>query len=220
MNEVKKGEKKAGNFLSAKETAAVGLMVALLIGGQYALSAVAGVEIVTVLLLSFSVAFGRKCGMLAATAFSLLRGVVFGFAPSVLLLYLIYYNLFALFFGSLKNLRGLNGAAAVTLFAILFTACFTLLDDVIYPLYAGLSGRTWKMYFLFSLPVMATQCVCAAVSVGLLYYPLLKIFSYMSGARAGAKALSPDGKGRALHRESGRAKNENRQNDSPQGICR
>ncbi|MGN1234403.1 MAG: hypothetical protein ACI4U2_00290 [Christensenellaceae bacterium] len=78
-------------------------VTALLIAVQYALGFVAGVELVTVLLLSYAYAFGWRDGMITATAFSLLRCIVWGFYPAVLILYLIYYNLFALFFGWLGS---------------------------------------------------------------------------------------------------------------------
>ena len=165
----------------AKEIAACALMAALLIGGQLALSAVAGVEVVTVLLLVFSYTYGRKAGMLTATAFSLLRCILFGFVPSVVALYLIYYNAFAFFFG------GFEGKKKSLLFfvaaAVLFTACFTLLDDVLYPLISGIRGRVWKLYVLSSLPVMGAQCACAFVTVSLLFAPLCRILSASRGVR-------------------------------------
>ena len=77
---------------SAKECAYLAVFVALLIGGQLALSAVPGVEIVTVLLVAYAFVFGACRGMMVATAFSLLRQMVFPFSPTVLVLYLIYYN--------------------------------------------------------------------------------------------------------------------------------
>ncbi len=159
---------------SAKDLAAVSLMTALLIAGQTALSAVAGVEVVTVLLLAFSWSFGAGKGMLSATAFSLLRCILFGFFPSVVVLYLVYYNLFALFFGLVRKKS--PHLALVVCFAVAFTACFTLLDDLIYPLFAGLSGRAWEMYVYFSLPVMGVQCLCTLITVSLLFYPLTKAF--------------------------------------------
>jgi hypothetical protein len=81
------------------------VMCALLIGGQLALSYVAGIEIVTLLLLTFAYCFGVRCGVLTAVSFSLLRCCIWGFYPSVVLLYLIYYPLFALLFGLLGKVK-------------------------------------------------------------------------------------------------------------------
>ena len=84
---------------TAKECAFLAVFVAILIAVQTVLSAVPGVELVTVLFVSYSFVAGAKRGMFAATAFSLLRQLVFGFSPTVLILYLIYYNLLTLTFG-------------------------------------------------------------------------------------------------------------------------
>lgn len=94
-----------GGLSPARQIAAIAVQAALLIGGQLALSPVAGVEVVTVLLLTFSWAFGPRAGALAAAAFSLLRCFIFGFYPSVIVLYLIYYPLFAAVFGLLGRVK-------------------------------------------------------------------------------------------------------------------
>lgn len=91
---------------TAKRLAYIAVTCALLIGGQLALSSVAGIEIVTVLLLCFSFCFGVKCGVLCAVAFSLLRCFIWGFYPATVALYLIYYPLFALLFGLLGKING------------------------------------------------------------------------------------------------------------------
>lgn len=78
---------------------------ALLIAAQLALSAVQGIEIVTVLLLCFSYVFGMWCGVFTALAFSLLRCFIFGFYPSAMVLYIVYYPLFALVCGALGKIK-------------------------------------------------------------------------------------------------------------------
>lgn len=239
---------------TAKDIALVAVMVALLIGGQLALSAVAGVEIVTVLLLCFSYTFGVKRGVFAATAFSLLRCLIWGFYPAVVVLYLVYYNAFALLFGlmgernqrlSIKKTSAflviltellfvllfipcffilterikvsillLDGLKTLSWFIISFntlffiaynvllifgkkspklsawkiifsvtataavcTVCFTLLDDVITPLFYGFTPQAALAYFYTSFTAMIPQTLCAVVTVSLLFYPLTKIFS-------------------------------------------
>lgn len=222
---------------AAKEVAFIAIICALLIGGQLALSAISGVEIVTVLLLCFSFCFGARCGVLCAVAFSLLRCFVFGFYPTVLILYLIYYPLFALCFGLLGILKdeafkkfwilgififflgvlcvllnaydvikiskiykttvevflwilaGLFFAlfilltfvknkklVAVCALAAIFTICFTLLDDVITPLFWGYSKGAALTYFYASFLAMLPQAVCAIVTVFLLFNPLNRLF--------------------------------------------
>ena len=84
---------------SAKKIILPGVFTALLIGGQLVLSGISGIEIVTVLLLTFVYRYGIGQGLFVANAFSLLRCFIFGFMPNVILLYLIYYNIFVFVFG-------------------------------------------------------------------------------------------------------------------------
>ena len=63
----------------------------------------------------------------------------------------------------------------LTVLAVLFTALFTLLDDAVTPLLYGYTKEAALAYFLASLPTMAVQTVCAAVTVLLLFRPLLFI---------------------------------------------
>ncbi len=227
--------------ITVKKITASAVMVALLVVLQLTLSFLAGVELVTPFFLVFCVVYGVSAGCLTATAFSLVRCFLFGFSPNVILLYLIYFNLFALAFGgvfkrakireiacpvllvfllsftlffalfplpvnallkgnftviswvlfALVCLLGLGYAlllflwkkregrelAAAVLFAALFTVFFTLLDDVVTPLYFGYSKEGALAYFYASLLPMLTQTVCAVVSVGVLYLPLKKVFN-------------------------------------------
>ena len=157
--------------------AVVAVFTALLLAAQYALWFVKGVELVTVLLLVFSYRFGVRCGVLSAVAFSLLRCLLFGFFPNVVLLYLLYYPLFAACFGILGNAlhrrTGVRVQMLLTVLAVLLTALFTLLDDAVTPLLYGYTREAALAYFLASLPTMAVQTACAAVTVLLLFRPLL-----------------------------------------------
>ena len=161
-----------------KDCAYIGVFVALLIAAQLCLAVLPGIEVVTVLFVTFSFVFGARRSMAAATVFSLLRQVLFGFYPTVLALYLIYYNVLALLFGFLGRWGKLSSIKIVWLTAIACacTVCFTMLDNIITPLWYGYSGRVLKLYFYASFSVMIPQVICTAVSVGILFYPLVKIF--------------------------------------------
>lgn len=155
------------------------MSVALLIAGQMALSAISGVEIVTVMLLCLCFCYGVRTGVAIATTFSLLRCFFFGFQVNVIVLYLVYYNVFALFFGWLgKRLTGkitIPKMGVIVVSAVVFTVLFTLLDNVITPLIYGFHGNAAKVYFIQSLTAMIPQSVCAAVTVLLLFAPLTRI---------------------------------------------
>jgi len=157
----------------------VAMCVAMLIGGQVALSSISGIEIVTVMMLCFCYCYGIHHGIAVATTFSLLRCFVFGFQINVIVLYLIYYNLFAVFFGWLG--RRFSGEASllktviVVACAVLFTVFFTLLDDIITPLLHAFHPKAAYVYFLNSLRAVIPQSVCAAVTVSVCFWPLTRV---------------------------------------------
>lgn len=168
----------------AKFIARVAMCVALLIAGQLALSSVSGIEIVTVMMLCFCWCYGVRHGIAIATTFSLLRCFVFGFQINVIVLYLVYYNLFAIFFGWLGGrFAGKNTllrTVIVVAAAVIFTVMFTLLDDVITPLISGFNANATRVYFYQSLAAVIPQTICAAVTVSLLFHPLTKVIQKVS----------------------------------------
>lgn len=165
---------------TAKEISLLGVFIALLIGGQFALSAVSGVEVVTVLAVTFFYFFGAKRGVILATAFSLLRCLAFGFFANVVILYLIYYNALALIFGligkAFNKKTSVKAVVIVTLTAVVCTVLFTVLDNFISYIYFGLSQKAFEVYFNASLLTMIPHAVCVLVTVPLLFYPLIKIY--------------------------------------------
>lgn len=168
-------------FGTAKDIAFIALMTALLTAGQLALSAVQGVEVVTVLFLAYCYTFGVVRGIAVANCFSLLRCLLFGFFPTAVVLYLVYYNLFAVVFGllgrRLKKSAELPRLAVLAACAVVMTVLFTMLDNVITPLFFGYSRRAALVYFYNSLPVMCVQTACTAITVCLLFVPLRKAFA-------------------------------------------
>ena len=154
------------------------LYTALLICVQFVLSGVAGVELVTAFFLAFCFIIGVKAGVAVAVCFSTLRCFLFGFYPNVIILYLVYYTGFALFFGFLGNRFNRIASFCAFLWAVItgtaFTAVFTLLDDVITPIFYGFGASAAKAYFYSSLPFMLSQCICATVSVSVLFIPLCR----------------------------------------------
>ena len=168
---------KAGK--SAKECAFIAVFVATVIAAQLALSSIPGVEVVTVLFVAYAFAVGCNRSMLSATIFSFLRQIIFGFYPTVLVLYLVYFNLLTLTFGCLgKKIKNEKKyLILIVLITCVGTATFTLLDNVITPLWYGYGAKATRAYFIASLSFMIPQIVCTAVSVTVLFLPLLRVFS-------------------------------------------
>ena len=172
------GNNKITRARTAKDCALLAVFVSVVIVAQVCLSVLAGVEVVTVLFVAYSYASGWKKATFAATAFTLVRQIIFGFFPTVLILYLIYYNLLAVTFGVLgQKLPETKGRGwLITAIACVGTVCFTMLDNVLTPLWYGYSARATQLYFTASLSVLIPQVVCTAVSVSCLFSPLFRIF--------------------------------------------
>ena len=153
---------------TTKDLALISTFTALLIGGQLALSAVSGIEIVTVLFLGFAYVFGVKRSVFVANAFSVLRCLIFGFFPTVIILYLLYYNLFAIVIGCignrLKHAYSLKNHIILVVVAILLTVCFTLFDNVITPLFYQFDAQSTEAYWYASLTAVIPQVICVAVT--------------------------------------------------------
>ena len=171
-------DKKSNKGRTAKESALLAVFVAVVIAAQIVLSFIPGVEIVTVLFVSYSFVAGWKRGMFTATAFSLLRQIIFGFFPTVLILYLIYYNLLAFTFGALggRIKNTIKSLPFLVIVACLGTALFSVLDNIITPIWYGYSAQATRAYFFASLPFMIPQVICVAISVSVLFLPLWKVF--------------------------------------------
>ena len=241
-----KAELKQKKLSLSKEIAYIAITCALLLGGQFVFSFVVGVEIVTLILVCFSFVFGARRGAVCAVAFSLLRCAIYGFYPTVIILYLIYYPLLALVSGLLGKCKNLSSPAfavivnillvsisavcavcyfaniikvasvyAITIKVLLWvifslclilctvydciyfsrieakgeilkvvllasvgavmTAIFTLLDDVITPLFWGYTRLTALAYFYASFTAMLPNIVCTVVSVCTLFLPLTAV---------------------------------------------
>lgn len=164
---------------SAKKIILPGLFTALLIGGQLALSGISGVEVVTVLLLTFVYIYGIGQGLLVANAFLLLRCFVFGFISNVIVLYLIYYNIFVLVFGFIGKLfrheYNINKHIIVLFISIIMTAMFTMIDNILTPLMYGFTANAAKAYFVASLYTVVPQIICTFVTVLIIFPGLLKV---------------------------------------------
>lgn len=170
-----------------KDLALIGVFTAILISGQFALFAVSGIEIVTVLFASFAFYFGIIRGLAVATAFSLLRCLVFGFFPNILILYLVYYNLFAVVIGLIgkKMNKEISVVKVIIVVAVcvVLTALFTGLDNIITPLFFGMTGETLTAYWTLSLTAVIPQIICCIITVRVLFPPLVKLYSKIGLAK-------------------------------------
>ena len=175
---IKNNSKEKEKNFSAKDCVSIAVFVAIVIAVQVVISAVPGVELVTVLFGSYSFVAGAKKGMISATAFTLIRQIVFGFFPTVLILYLIYFNLLTLTFGVLgkKIDKGLKWLPIIVVLACVGTVFFTLIDCIITAFWYNYSMRIIVNYAYASMTFMIPQIICTVVSVSIFFPPLIKIF--------------------------------------------
>ena len=164
---------------SAKKIILPGVFTALLIGGQLALNGISGIEVVTVLLLTFVYKYGIVQGLLVANSFSLLRCFIFGFMPNVILLYLIYYNIFVFVFGFIGKLfrheYSIKKHIIVVIVAVVMTVFFTITDNVLTPLMYGFTENAAKAYFVASFYTVIPQIICTFATTFFIFPVLLKV---------------------------------------------
>jgi hypothetical protein len=160
-------------MLTVRDTTLIGMFAALLLGVQFVLSFVPGVELVSATLFIFAVVFGTKRGVITAVTFSVLRCIIYSAIPTVIVLYMIYFPLYAYVASLCGKISGKRQILFSVIVAMLLTVCFTLLDDVISPLMWGLNSAGWQAYFIKSLPVMCIQPACVGVTVAA-FYPTVK----------------------------------------------
>ena len=165
---------------SAKKIILPGVFTPLLIGGQLALSGISGIEVVTVLLLTFVYKYGIGQGLLVANSFSLLRCFIFGFLLNVIIFYLIYYHNFVLVFGFLgkvfRHEYSIKKHIMVVIVAVVMAALFTISDNVLTPLIYGFTVNAAKAYFVASLYTVMPQIVCTFATVLIIFPGLLRLF--------------------------------------------
>lgn len=169
---------KCKQFAKTKTIIIIALFVSLLLVAQVALSALNGIEIITVLLASFVFCYGIRMGVVSTNIFIVVRCIVFGFFPSVMILYAVYYNLFVVVFGLVRRVPNKQNAYILSVIcACLMTLAFTLLDDIVTPLYFGFGIETTKAYWLMSLTVIIPQEICTLVTMLTLFPVLTKTFT-------------------------------------------
>ena len=126
-----------------------------------------------------------RISQVVATAYSRATPAVRYSSPTVIqlaILCLVYFNGLAALFGTLGRVvkKPLYALWWIVLVACVCTACFTMMDNILTPLWYGFSKRAAKAYITASLPFMIPQIICTALSVGFLFLPLQKTF-YLIG---------------------------------------
>lgn len=167
-------------FKQIKQITLSALFVAVLIVSQLTLSSLNGIELVTVILASIAFYYGLKIGIVTVNIFIILRAFIFGFFPSVMVLYFVYYNLFVVCFNFIGYKANRDISIKVEVFtlitAVIMTIMFTVLDNIITPLWFSFSLETAKAYWLMSLTAVIPQVICTIITVFLIFPILIKLY--------------------------------------------
>lgn len=167
--------------MKIKNIVIVALFVALLIAFQVALSWLNGIELITVMLASIAFYYGIKIVLSTVNIFLVVRSLIFGFFPSVMMLYFVYYNLFILCFGLIgkKAERKLSKRSYILsiLMSVVMTIMFTALDNAITPLWYAFDWTATKAYWIFSLTAVVPQVICSLATMIIIFPILIKVYS-------------------------------------------
>lgn len=173
--------KKAKGVQGARYVTTVAVMAGLLVALKFALSFLPNVEVVTLLIAVFSVAWGIRYSLPATVVFCLVEMAIYGVAGWVLL-YFIYWPSLAVIFFFL--LRGKTGVMAIVLGAVVggvFSMIFGVLSASVETLlvvgnvaYDKL-GTFFVSYYVKGLWFDLVHVVSVVASMLVLYLPLVKV---------------------------------------------
>ena len=135
---------------------------------------------ILLVILAFLTAFfaikGVPISVLFQQRLRIMLWVLFGIIVALLI-----FNIFLL----VKN-KGPKGQeiTGVTTIAVFLTMMFTILDDVITPIFSGFDVDAAIGYVYTGFLAMIPQMICVSISVLLLFYPIKKIFMQTSATVA------------------------------------
>ncbi len=189
-----KGDAHGYAAMTARKIAYCAVMTALITGAQAALGFISGVEVVTLLFVCFSACAGVICGVVTALSFTLLRCFIWGFYPTAIVLYLIYYPLLALVFGLLGKIKEQTfdegrASIAVAVNILLAAVCALSLCCCLFELIkvsklyqATAYALTWAIFGISAALIIAFNAVFIAVKKGKCRGRILATFLYTSVA--------------------------------------
>ena len=159
----------------ARNIAISALMAALLVGGKFALQMIPNVEVVTILILLFSAAFGIVRTMPAVAVYCILDPFLYGFVPTVVVQYVFHYPLLCL--SAWLVSRATKSEFAFVGVAAVASMLFWIETPVINALFAF--SPFWGT-MVAGLPFFAINLVSNCALVLVLFRPLYKVLSRLS----------------------------------------
>lgn len=151
--------------ISARRICAIGLCGALLLAVQIVLSPLPNIELVSLLVIVYTLTLGSDT-LYIIYLFALLEGVVYGFG----LWWFTYLYVWTLLYLAVRALRGIDSAVLWAVIAAIYGLLFGTLTSVPYFITGGVGGGV--AYILGGLTFDFLHCGGNFVLVLLLYKPL------------------------------------------------
>jgi energy-coupling factor transport system substrate-specific component len=152
----------------AKRVALVGLLSAILLAAQLALSGLANIELVTLLITLFTLHF-RRLTLYVIYVFVLVEGLLFGFG----MWWIAYLYIWTILYVVVWLLRA-NTSVFVWVFVNgIFGLLFGALTALPYFITAGISGGV--AYFIAGIPFDIVHCIGNICAAALLFRPLQRL---------------------------------------------
>ena len=159
--------KEKGLTMRAGELTLLALLGALLYVGQTALAFLPNIEVVSVLVIAYTVVFGRRA-LLPIYVFVLLEGVTYGFG----LWWMMYLYVWAVLYGAARVLRRNTSALVWAVVAGFYGLSFGALCTIPYLIAGGPGAAlaSWTSGLLFDL----LHCAGNFATTLVLYGPLVR----------------------------------------------
>ena len=157
---------------SAKDIAYIAIMSAILIVGKFTLSFIPNVEIVTTLIICFSVVFKFKT-VLATLIFCTLDIIIYPPSIDVIVSYFIYWNLLSII-ASLMSFLNVKNKNAYIILGIVMTLLFGVITSLSFSLFFK---TPFIAVYLAGLIFYAIQIVSTLVFMLIGFNPIIKILN-------------------------------------------
>ena len=172
---------KKRTVLTARYVTQVAVMAGLITALKFALSFLPNVEVITVLIAVFSTVWGLKYSLPATLIFCTVEMAIYGVGSWVPLYYIYWPILSVVFHFALRGKRTPVAMGIALPIGILFSALFGVLSASMETLFVvgvvspDMLGTFFVSYYLKGLWFDIVHIVSVAVSILVLYIPLVKI---------------------------------------------
>lgn len=159
-----------------KKLCQIALISATLTACKFALSYVANVEIVTLILVATTLGLGFTIGFSSSIIFCLIEMLIYGVGPWVVA-YFIHFPLVTVLVGLVSKTKHRHIYAIVL--GVVATVCFGVTSTIMEVLMFSSTqefGEKFVFRYIAGVPFFVTHIVSNAVILSLCVYPLTKLF--------------------------------------------